>query len=89
MPDELMVGGAPVDDEEMKTKRQELVAQIQEKSVQLSDLEIILEDYERERRGLLREIGQLKALLWELIGDADVPSSLRSRNASALDEVND
>jgi hypothetical protein len=77
-----------MDDGDNKMRAQELVRQIQDKAVQLSDLEIILEDYQRERRDLLREIGQLKASLWELIGDA-LPPTLRGTTPSALDEVND
>ncbi len=74
-------------DEETKQKRQELVRQIQEKSLQLSDLEVILEDYGRERSELLREIGQLKASLWELIGDTQIPSSPPEGKASGVDEA--
>ncbi len=73
--------------EETRDKTQELVRQIQEKSVQLSDLEVILEDYERERRMLLREIVQLKASLWELIGDPGLPSSLGARPGCPLDKA--
>ncbi len=58
--------------EESRRETQELVRLIQEKSLQLSDLEVILEDYTRERSDLLREIGRLKASLWELIGDAAI-----------------
>ncbi len=67
----------------------ELIRQIQEKSVQLSDLEVILEDYERERRELLREIGKLKASLWEMIGDAGLPLSGREGDPGTLDQVED
>lgn len=77
-----------MDAEETRVKTQELVRQIQEKSVQLSDLEVILEDYERERRLLLREIVQLKASLWELIGDPGLPPSLRARPGCPLDNAN-
>lgn len=76
-----------LEDVETKQKAQDLVRQIQEKAVQLSDLEVILEDYMRERRELLREIGQLKASLWELIGDDDVPPHLHARTPSTLDEL--
>jgi hypothetical protein len=65
-------------DEEIKLTIQGLIRQIQEKSVQLSDLEIILEDYERERRALLREIGDLKASLWELSAESGIPANLPS-----------
>ena len=78
-----------MDEDQTRQRTRDLVQQIQEKSVQLSDLEIILEDYQRERRELLREIGQLKAAVWELIGDGEIPPPLRARPASALDEVND
>ena len=63
-------------DEEIKQTIQDLIRQIQEKSVQLSDLEIILEDYERERHALLREIGELKASLWELSAETGIPANL-------------
>ncbi|MBI4787965.1 MAG: hypothetical protein HY782_13085 [Chloroflexi bacterium] len=63
-----------MDEGDPKQRTQELIRQIQEKSVQLSDLEVILEDYARERRDLLREIVALKAALWELIGDAESPA---------------
>lgn len=77
-----------MEDGDKKMRAQELVRQIQDKAVQLSDLEIILDDYQRERRELLREIGQLKASLWELIGDT-VPPSIQGKPLTALDEVND
>lgn len=64
--------------EEIKQTQQDLVCQIQEKSVQLSDLEIILEDYKRERYELLREIGALKASLWELSAETGIPANLPS-----------
>lgn len=78
-----------MEDGATKQKVMELIRQIQEKSVQLSDLEVILEDYERERRALLREIGNLKASLWELIGDTGMPHSSQDGGRSAHDEVND
>lgn len=77
-----------MDVEATRVKTQELVRQIQEKSVQLSDLEVILEDYERERRMLLREIVQLKASLWELIGDPELPPSVRAQPDCSLDQAN-
>lgn len=67
-------------DEEIKQTIHDLIRQIQEKSVQLSDLEIILEDYERERHELLREIGDLKASLWELSAESGIPANLPSAN---------
>ena len=62
---------------------QDLNHQIQEKSVLLSDLEIILEDYQRERQALLREIGQLKASLWELSAEARLPARMPRANPSS------
>ncbi len=62
--------------EETQGTIRELVRRIQEKSVQLADLEVILEDYQRERRELLREIGELKAALWELSAEANLPPRL-------------
>ena len=78
-----------MEDGATKQRAVELIRQIQEKSVQLSDLEVILEDYERERRALLREIGNLKASLWELIGDTGMPLSPQDGGPGAHDEVND
>ncbi len=63
-------------DEEKQRAVQDLVHQIQDKSVELADLEVILEDYERERRELLREISRLKASLWELSSGTAIPSRL-------------
>ncbi len=77
-----------MNDAETKARVAELVQQIQDKSVELSDLEIILEDYARERRELLREIGELKASLWELIGDDKVPRIMWAKQKDALDEEN-
>ncbi len=48
---------------------QELARQIRVKALQLSDLDVMLEDYQRERAQLIQEIGKLKALLWEHVGD--------------------
>ena len=75
-------------DDVTRSRAQELLMQIQEKAVQLSDLEVILEDYEHERRELLRDISRLKASLWELVGGEE-PPRLHSRPLSAMDEVND
>ena len=37
-------------------------------------------DYERERHELLREIGDLKASLWELSAESGIPANLPSAN---------
>lgn len=73
------------EDEKQKTV-QELMRQIQDKAIELADLEVILEDYERERREILREIGRLKASLWELSG---TPPQLRSESVEASAQVTD
>ncbi len=69
-----------MDVEESRRKTQELISQIQDKSVQLSDLEVILDDYQRERQELLKEICRLKAALWELIGDGECARGLHVPN---------
>jgi len=68
--------------EETSKKIRDLTDQIREKAVQLSDLEIVLEDYGRERRELLREIGQLKASLWELSAEGSLPARAPRSNPS-------
>jgi hypothetical protein len=61
-------------DDEKRKMMQDLMRQIQDKSVELADLEVILDDYRRERGEILREISRLKASLWELSSGAQ-PSS--------------
>jgi hypothetical protein len=79
-----------MEDEETKRKRQALICQIQEKSLQLADLEVILEDYQRERQELLREISRLKASLWELVGDAKMPLHVHGKDlVESAREAND
>lgn len=72
-----------MDDEETQKTIRDLINQIQDKSIQLSDLEIILEDYQHERQALLREIGQLKASLWELSAEASLPTRIPRANPSS------
>ncbi len=48
---------------------EELAQQIRVKAMQLSDLDVMIEDYQHERIKLVQEIGKLKALLWEYVGD--------------------
>lgn len=75
-------------DDEKQRATQELFRQIQDKSVELADLEVILEDYERERRELLREISRLKASLWELSSGANaVPQTAKAKFAGAPDKI--
>jgi hypothetical protein len=47
----------------------DLAQQIRVKAMQLSDLDVMIEDYQHERIKLVQEIGKLKALLWEIVGD--------------------
>ncbi|MBI5305429.1 MAG: hypothetical protein HY868_25090 [Chloroflexi bacterium] len=77
-------------DEEKQRAVQDLVRQIQDKSVELADLEVILEDYERERHELLREIGRLKASLWELSSGTPAIAPLRKEKfAGAPDQISE
>jgi regulator of replication initiation timing len=48
---------------------EELAQQIRVKAMQLSDLDVMIEDYQHERTKLVQEISKLKALLWEYVGD--------------------
>jgi hypothetical protein len=49
----------------------ELAQTLRVKAMQLSDLDVMIEDYQHERGKLVQEIGKLKALLWELVGDPE------------------
>lgn len=44
----------------------DLQQELQAKSLMLADLELIIEDYERERSKLLKELISLKERLWDL-----------------------
>jgi len=44
----------------------DLQQEVQAKSLMLADLELIIEDYERERSKLLKELISLKERLWDL-----------------------
>jgi hypothetical protein len=57
-------------DASKKKMIEDLLQQIRIKAAALSDLDVILEDYGQERRRLLHEIGNLKATLWESVGDS-------------------
>lgn len=47
----------------------DLAQQIRVKAMQLSDLDVMIEDYQHERSKLVQDISKLKALLWEIVGD--------------------
>lgn len=58
----------------------ELERELQDKCRLLADLEVIIEDYRREKSKLLEEIMALKESLWDLTGqerDADEASETR------------
>ncbi len=48
---------------------QDLQREIQLRALQLSDLEVIIEDYQQERARLLDELKTLKEGLWDLTAD--------------------
>jgi len=56
----------------------DLQREIQERALLLSDLEVMIEDYQRERLRLVQELKSLKEGLWDLTGGGefseDVPS---------------
>ncbi len=49
----------------------DLQEELQAKSLMLADLELIIEDYERERSKLLKELISLKERLWDLTEKED------------------
>lgn len=51
-------------------KRRELERQLQNKSLLLANLEVMIEDYRREKARLLDEVMRLREMLWDLTGGA-------------------
>lgn len=49
----------------------DLKREIQERALLLSDLEVMIEDYQRERLRLLQELRSLKEGLWELTAELE------------------
>jgi len=49
----------------------ELKRELGEKALLLANLDVIIEDYRREKRGLLEEIIVLRERLWDLSGQED------------------
>jgi hypothetical protein len=49
----------------------ELKRELREKALLLANLDVIIEDYRREKRGLLEEIMVLRERLWDLSGQED------------------
>ena len=48
---------------------QDLQCEIQKRALMLSDLEVMIEDYQREKQRLLQELRSLKESLWELTAE--------------------
>jgi predicted nucleic acid-binding Zn-ribbon protein len=61
---ELMVGSNQGNADELKALEKEL----KEKSLALASLEVMIEDYRRERSRLLEELMSLRERLWDLTG---------------------
>ena len=66
---------------------EELAQQVRVKAMQLSDLDVMIEDYQHERTKLVQEISKLKALLWELVGDPKELDKLGVRDVPGLANV--
>lgn len=66
---------------------EELAQQVRVKAMQLSDLDVMIEDYQHERTKLVQEIGKLKAMLWELVGDPKELDKLGVQDLPALANV--
>jgi predicted nucleic acid-binding Zn-ribbon protein len=56
-------------DASRKEQLEALQREIQDRALRLTDLEVIIQDYNRERQRLLEEIIVLKEQLWELMAD--------------------
>ena len=66
-----MAGSGKRDSEELI---KELERDLQDKSLMLANLEVMIEDYRRERSRLLEELMSLREKLWDLTcqeGDSD------------------
>lgn len=66
-----MAGSGERDSEELI---KELKRDLQDKSLMLANLEVMIEDYRRERSRLLEELMSLREKLWDLTsqqGDSD------------------
>ncbi len=56
-------------DASRKEQLEALQREIQDRALRLTDLEVIIQDYNRERQRLLEEIIVLKEQLWELMAN--------------------
>ena len=61
---------------------QELQREIQLRALQLSDLEVMIEDYQQERARLLEELKTLKEGLWDLMADGTNSANGESRSVA-------
>lgn len=61
---------------------QDLKREIQERALLLSDLDVMIEDYQRERLRLLQELKSLKEGLWDLTAEVDSEGDYDSSHAS-------
>lgn len=62
-----------------------LQREIQERALLLSDLEVMIEDYQRERLRLVHELKSLKEGLWDLTGGGEFSEDvLTASSASPL-----
>lgn len=64
----LMQPGVTMTDRPIEEQLEALQTEIQERALRLTDLEVIIRDYHREREQLLEEIIALKQQFWDLIG---------------------
>lgn len=61
---------------------QELERELQDKSLLLADLEVMIEDYNREKARLLEELRSLREKLWDL---TDQGRATRNRSETERD----
>lgn len=71
------VGAMPAAREEIRETAHDLTRQIAEKALQLSDLEVVLEDCQRKREMILQDLRALREKLWDL-RDASPARSTRN-----------
>jgi hypothetical protein len=54
-------------------QRKALERELQDKSLLLANLEVMIEDYRRERSKLIEEVMSLRESLWDLTGQQENP----------------
>jgi len=75
---------SPITERDREQVIRDLHQEIQEKSLLLSDLEVIIEDYQTERLKLLKELRALKEKWWELTAGTDPGPKFRLWNQNYL-----